>query len=270
LADHLDAVLAQRLASRAYQALNRVCLGKARRVRFRSRSRGLSSIENKRNDTGLRFELQAPEKGNQGFLIWKDDHLPALIDWNDPVVKHGLAHRIKYARLVQRRASSPKAQGADHQGNRYFVQLALEGVPYHKPRHTVGTDTIGADLGPSTIALVPRKGEASLSVFGEELEPDEKQIRRLQRKMDRQRRAANPDNYDERGRIKKAGTKKLWWKQSKGYQKTRRRKAEKERKLAAHRKSLHGRLVHEVIAEGNTIILEKFHTRRGRNSMERA
>jgi transposase len=257
LADHLDAVLAQRLASRAYQALNRVCLGKARRVRFRSRSRGLSSIENKRNDTGLRFDLQAPEEGNQGFLIWKDDHLPALIDWNDPVVKHGLAHRIKYARLVQRGASSPKAQGADHQGNRYVVQLALEGVPYHKPRHTVGTDTIGADLGPSTIALVPRKGEASLSVFGEELEPDEKQIRRLQRKMDRQRRAANPDNYDERGRIKKAGKKKLVWKQSKGYQKTRRRKAEKERKLAAHRKSLHGRKVHELIAEGNTIILEK-------------
>ena len=33
LADHLDAVLAQTLATRAYQALNRVCLGQARRVR---------------------------------------------------------------------------------------------------------------------------------------------------------------------------------------------------------------------------------------------
>src|SRR5215467_13426568 len=45
LADHLDAVLAQTLASRAYRALNRVCLGKAKRVRFKSRGRGLSSIE---------------------------------------------------------------------------------------------------------------------------------------------------------------------------------------------------------------------------------
>src|SRR6266513_162851 len=35
IADHLDAVLAQTLASRAYDALNRVCLGKARRVRFK-------------------------------------------------------------------------------------------------------------------------------------------------------------------------------------------------------------------------------------------
>src|SRR5215831_16265974 len=38
IADHVDAVLAQTLATRAYRALNRVCLGQARRVRFRSRS----------------------------------------------------------------------------------------------------------------------------------------------------------------------------------------------------------------------------------------
>lgn len=66
LAEHLDAVVSQTLATRAYQALNRVCLGKARRVRFKSRGRGLSSLENKRNDTGLRFVLQKPEEGHQG------------------------------------------------------------------------------------------------------------------------------------------------------------------------------------------------------------
>src|SRR5712692_11846117 len=66
IADHLDAVLAQTLATRAYDALNRVCLGEARRVRFKSRGRGLSSIENKRNDTGLRFVLHKPAEGNQG------------------------------------------------------------------------------------------------------------------------------------------------------------------------------------------------------------
>src|SRR5262249_21194866 len=107
LADHLDAVLAQTLASRAYRALNRVCVGQARRVRFKSRGRGLSSLENKRNNTGLRFVLQKPEEGNRGFLIWKDDQLEAVIDWEDEMVTHGLETcRIKYARLVQRRASS--------------------------------------------------------------------------------------------------------------------------------------------------------------------
>jgi hypothetical protein len=257
IAEHLDAVLAQRLSTRAYQALNRVCLGAAGRVRFKSRGRGLSSIENKRNDTGLRFLLQPGKEGNRGVLIWKEDQLEAVIDWDDPVVKHGLDQRIKYARLLQRKASSERAEGADALGYRYCVQLALEGAPHHKPRHRVGHEVIGADVGPTTIALVPREAEASLSVFCEELAPDEKRVRRLERQMDRQRRAANPDNYDEQGRIKKRGKTRLCWKTSKSYQKTRRRQAEHERRLAAHRKSLHGRKVHEIVEVGNTVILEK-------------
>ena len=257
LAEHLDAVLAQTLASRAYRALNRVCVGKATRVRFKSKSRGLSSIENKRNDTGLRFVLQSPEEGHAGYLLWHDDHLPAIIDWDDPVVKHGLDHRIKYARLVRRRASSPRARGADRKSERYFVQLALEGLPHHKPKHTVGTDTIGLDLGPSSIAIVPRQAEARLEPLCAELRPDEKAIRRLQRQMERQRRAANPEHYDEKGRPKKRGKGTPRWKQSKGYQASKRRKAARERKLSAHRKSLHGRLVHQIVAVGHTIITEK-------------
>ncbi|GHO51374.1 AAA family ATPase [Ktedonospora formicarum] len=257
IAEHIDAVLAQTLASRAYRALNRVCLGKARRVRFKSRGRGFCSIENKRNDTGLRFVLQPPEKGNAGFLLWNGDRLPALIDWQDEVVCHGLRHRIKYARLLQRPASSKRAAGADAEGNRYCVQLALEGTPHRKAKHTVGQGIVGADLGPSTLALVPQEGQASLEVLCAELAPDAKAIRRLQRQMDRQRRAGNPEHYDEKGRIRKQSKQKRQWKQSKHSQATRRRKATKERKLAAHRKSLHGRKVHEVMALGKTIILEK-------------
>jgi hypothetical protein len=257
LADHLDAVLAQTLATRAYHALNRVCVGKAKRVRFKSRGRGLSSIENKRNDTGLRFVLEPPEEGNRGWLIWKEDQLAAVIDWDDEVVAYGLRHCIKYARLVQRRTSSERAAGADRRGYRYFVQLALCGMPLQKPKHPVGHDIIGADLGPSTIALVPRAGEASLSLFCEELAPDEQAIRRLQRRMERQRRAANPDNYAAQGRIKKQGKKWLKWKTSKSYERTRRRKATRERRLSAQRKSLHGRKAHEIVAVGNTIIIEK-------------
>ncbi len=257
VADHLDAVLAQRLATRAYQALNRVCVEEAKRVRFKSRGRGLSSIENKRNDTGLRFVLQSPQEGCAGYLLWHDDRLAALINWNDPVVKHGLSHRIKYARLIRRRASSRRAQGTDSQGERYCVQLVLSGVPYQKPKHAVGSDTIGLDLGPASIAIVPREAEARLEPLCAELHPDEQAIRRLQRQMERQRRANNPEHYDEQGRARKRGKQGLHWKTSARYERTRRRKATKERKLAAHRKSLHGRMVHEIVRVGNTVILEK-------------
>jgi hypothetical protein len=214
-------------------------------------------VENKRTNTGLRFVLQPPEEGNAGYLLWQDDRLPALIDWEDQIVTYGLAHHIKYARLIVRPASSARAQGADQEGQRYFVQLALEGVPYQKPKHQIGSDTVGLDLGPSTIALVPREGTPRLEVLCAELTPDTSAIHRLQRQMDRQLRANNPENYDEQGRIKKRGKQRLLWKHSKRYLATRRRKATRERKLAAHRKSLHGRLVHEIVAVGTTIITEK-------------
>jgi hypothetical protein len=258
IADHIDSVMAQTLATRAYRAANRVCLGQAKNVRFKSKGRGLDSVENKYTESGLRFVLD-PNAGDGGFLLWNSEVLPARIEWRDVVVRHGLRHPIKYARLMRRKASSPKAQGADSAGYRYYVQLILKGKPYQKPKHTVGTEVVGLDVGPSTIAIVPQQGEAQLLPFCEELRPDARAKRRLQRKLDRQRRANNPQNYDEKGRIKKRGRgkRRLTWKTSRGYIATRRRLAAKERKLSAHRKSLHGRLVHQIIRRGNTIRTEK-------------
>jgi hypothetical protein len=113
------------------------------------------------------------------------------------------------------------------------------------------------DLGPASIAIVPREAEARLEKLGAELRPDERVIRRLQRRMERQRRASNPEHYDERGRVKKRGKGAKGWKQSRGYQATRRRKADRERRMAAHRKSLHGQLVHQIVAVGHTVSTEK-------------
>src|SRR6266566_4196371 len=130
IAEHLDSNTAQKLATRAYQAANRVCLGQAKKVRFKSCGRGLDSIEGKTNKQGIHFVLHNPTEGNEGFLIFQQDRLPALIDWHDPVVQHGLRHPIKFVRLLRRRATSPQAQGADCEGYRYYAQLALEGVAY--------------------------------------------------------------------------------------------------------------------------------------------
>lgn len=165
IAEHLDANTAQTLASRAYQATNRVCIGQARRVRFRRSGRGLESLEGKTNKQEIRFVLQQPPEGTQGWLVWGQDPLAAVIDWNDPVVHHGLRQRIKYARLLRRKASSPCAKGADRGGYRYYAQLALEGMPYQKPKHPVGQESVGLDLGPSTIAIVPEQGQARLETF---------------------------------------------------------------------------------------------------------
>jgi hypothetical protein len=207
-----------------------------------------------RNDVGMRFVLD-PHAGDGGFLIWHEQVIPASIDWRDPVVQHGMRHTIKYVRLVRRKAPSLQAQGAGTDGNRYSVQLVLEGHAAVKPKHEKGgKDTIGPDIGPSTLAIVPRSGAAELITFCEELRPDTRKKRRLQRKMDRQRRANNPDNSDEKGRVKKG---RLHGKESKRYQATRRQHAHTARKFAAHRKSLHGHLAHRIAQVGATITIEK-------------
>jgi len=258
LAEHLDSLMAQKLASRAYQAAKRVCVGEARRVRFRSQGRGLDSVEGKTNISGLRFHLQAAAEGNQGWLSWHGEQIPALIDWQDEVVHHGLQQRIKYVRLLRQRASSPQAQGADCRGFVYSVQLILEGHPLQKPTNRPGKGAVGLDLGPSTLAIVPQAGTARLLLLAEELAPDARKRRRLQRHLERQRRANNPQHYDAQGRLKKRqGQGRRVWRESHRYQQTRRRLATTERKLAAHRRSLHGRLANQIIRLGDDLRIEQ-------------
>ncbi|MDR9785789.1 MAG: zinc ribbon domain-containing protein [Peptococcaceae bacterium MAG4] len=72
--------------------------------------------------------------------------------------------------------------------------------------------------------------------------------------MDRQRRANNPGNYNPDGTVKKG---KLRWKNSKRYLKTRAKFAELNRRQAAYRKSLHGKLINDILRRGNEIHLEK-------------
>ena len=145
-------------------------------------------MEGKRNDTGMRFVLQQAVESNQRGLLWSEDHFSTLIDWKGVEVAYGLRQGIKYAQLVRHQASSPRARGADGEGNRYFVQVIVEGTPYQKAKNLPGTDTMELDIGPSTLAVVPREGEAHLVEFCQELRLAIGKKRRLQR------RATNPHN----------------------------------------------------------------------------
>ena len=95
--------------------------------------------------------------------------------------------------------------------------------------------------------------QALLQPFCPEVAPDAQALRRLDRQLDRQRRANNPANYDERGRVKR-GPKR--WKASKRQRQVQARRRELYRKLAATRKRSHGQLAHRVLALGSTFQLE--------------
>lgn len=114
---------------------------------------------------------------------------------------------VKYVRLVRRKLA---------RRDRFYAQLVCEGEPYRKANHARhGHGRL--DLGPSTIAVV--SGEtATLDHFCAELQPAQAVTRRLQRKLDRSRRATNPDHFRFDGTVK-PGPKR--WTRSASYQRTR-------------------------------------------------
>ena len=235
LGKHLDSHVIQKLATRAYGAANRLLLGQARRVRFKGKHQ-IDTLEGKVNTSGIRWCGDRVE--------WLGLVLTALLDEHDQVVAHGLACPVKYVRLVRRKLG---------ERNRFYAQLVCEGTPYRKPQHVLGQGIVGLDLGPSTIAVVA-ESEALLQPFCPEVTPNWRHLRRLDRQLDRQRRANNPANYDDRGQVKKG---KKRWKVSKRQRQVQARRREVYRNLAATRKRSHGHLAHRVLALGSTFHLEQ-------------
>jgi putative transposase len=237
LGEHLDINTVQKLATRAFKAAQAYAFGKRGRPRFKGRFQ-LDSIEGKSNDAGIRWRGDRVE--------WSGLHLAAIIDPKDQVIAHGLRSRVKYVRLVRRKLNGTP---------RYHAQLICEGQPFRKEKNTIGQDTVGLDIGPSTIAIVaPEAQTASLEVFCGELRSSQKAIRKLQRKTDRQRRLANPGNYNDDGTAKRGAR---TWRKSARQRQTGAKLAELHRQQAAHRKSLHGRMVNRILRLGRVIKLEK-------------
>lgn len=110
-------------------------------------------------------------------------------------------NRIKFCRVLKKYIRSKK---------RYFIQIVFEGIP--ETNFQIGKGEVGLDLGTSTVAI-SSKNEVKLLKLSE-TEQETRKIRILQRSLERKRRAANPENYDEKGKIKK---KRKKWKLSKNY-----------------------------------------------------
>ena len=242
LGEHLDSHVGQKLAKRAFEAVQKVALGKAKKVRFKGK-RGLHSLEGKTNAACIRWR--------EDRVLWNGLELPMVTDVaHDPTIQHGLSSRVKYVRLVRKDI---------HGQSRYYAQLVCEGVPYVKRNekgeriHPIGNETMGLDIGPSTIAIVGDT-QATLTQFAGEVVRDHKKIRRLQRKQYRQRRANNPECYDEKGQVIKG---KRPTKKSHHQRGTEAVLRELYRREAAHRKTLHGQLANQVIAIGIHIHTEK-------------
>ncbi len=231
---HLSSNETQKVALRAFQAAAQHAFGKRGRPRFK-RFRELSSVEGKTNAAGIRFK--------NGYVEWSGVRMPILAAPGDAWQAEALAAKTKYCRLVRRRLRGRY---------RWYVQLVQEGAAPVKYALGAG-GVVGLDVGPSTIAAVSER-DATLERFCPTVEQPWRELRRLERAMDRSRRATNPDNFDRRGRAKKG---KKRWVRSRRYQRLAEKRRERERRLAAERKRAHGELANRILAQGSAIKTEK-------------
>ena len=247
IAEKVDSNTQQKIATRAFNTAKKVLLGIAKKVKFKVTSR-FRSLEGKTNKTGIRWK--------DARFVWGKLKIKANIDWLNPVIKHGLDCRIKYCRILWRNLNGKR---------RWYVQLINEGLPYQKPKNYVSDGLIGLDLNVSNIAFVG-DNKAGLLPFAKDVPTYQKEIRRLQRKMERSRRANNLDNYhptfeSQKGRkiILKKGKSikgKRQWNKSKTYIKTAAKKRELERRKTAYAKSQNRKIVNEILRHGKHIKTE--------------
>lgn len=235
---------AQKIASRVYDALNRYLLG----------GRDLLGGRGQPRFKGLKRPLHSVEgKAQRGkHLVWdaQAQRLHLRPDWSiavrlpdlkkDEWLCTALDAPTKYCRLTWRNVRGHK---------RWFVQLVQEGLAPIKASLLarlvdVPKDALmGLDIGPSSIAWVSET-EAGLWRFCAEVQAPRKLVRCLQRQVDRQRRAANPENFDEQGRALKG---RRTWVKSGAQKRTEARLREVQAKLARQRANSHGRDINKLL-----------------------
>ena len=228
----------QRIAERAFACTELYAYGQRGRPRFKGKGRPLHSLEGKSAGSSISWNTGA------GCLEWGDLRLPALTppDGRDTWLEQALKARTKYARIVWRTIQGRR---------RWFVQLAQEGQAPLK--YQAGDAVVGLDIGPSTVAVYSQRG-AALVPLAPEVEQPWKAARRIQRAMDRSRRATNPQCFNPDGTWKR-GTKVSV--RSAGCRALRQDLAETERILAERRERSHGALANRILACGKVLQAER-------------
>ncbi|WP_452012023.1 hypothetical protein [Azospirillum largimobile] len=240
IGQHLGSHDTQTTSLRAFKAVQMHAFGKRGRPRFKGKNR-LSSVEGK-GDAVIRLHWQ----DEIPVVLWDGLVLPLLRDPRDRDgwQEQALSCRTKYVRVLRRSVRGK---------TRWYAQLVQEGVAPRKERLPVGAGIVGLDLGPSTLAAVSDT-DATLEPFCPGVADMDRVIRRLQRAMDRSRRATNPDAFNADGTYRRGARIAV---RSRRYRVLAAKKAEVERCLAAERKRAHGELANRVLAQGDTIKTEK-------------
>lgn len=190
----------------------------------------------------LAIKMNGKQGNNAKFITLRMLHNPKHAEYEMWALKGGV-DSVKVVKVVRRLVRSQ---------HKYYVQLTIEGEKPQKGR-TLGKGIVGIDIGPTTVA-VSGENVVSIDKLASKCDNIQEEITRLSRKIDRSRRANNPQNFNEDGTIKRGI--RLVWNDSKRYKELRRELAELRRKQAAIRKQQHIDRANSLLKEGDTFIVE--------------
>lgn len=243
--DNIDARTTRKIASNLWQAYEKFFYGNGGYIHYKKRN-SLNSLEGKTNTRGIRFR--------DDTILWNGLTIPVIIDYNNYYENQALKSEIAYCRIIRRFVRKKY---------KYYVQIIFKGTPPLKVdnetgevKHYIGEGDVGIDIGTSTIAYSSAT-DVKILELANKIQDIENEKRRLLRKMDRSRRATNPDNYNEDGTIKKQGNKKATWNKSNHYIKYQNQLRELYRKQSDVRKYQHECLANEIVSLGDNIYVEK-------------
>jgi hypothetical protein len=261
-----NSIIAQKTATRAWNTIKKKLFGQAKKVVFVKRGE-MDSFEGKNNVTGWRFKegkvisigrvfaLKVKEMDmylKEAFHLLNSQQIFQYKNKDGKTVTD--FYRVKYVRIVKRIVRGIV---------RYYAQLVCTGYPPVKRdrktgqvKYTLGKGPVGTDIGTSSIAV-----SGTTKVLLKNLAENIKKVNHVQRgirlynrKLDRSRRATNPLNVDEAGRIIK-GKKK--WEFSKNYKKQKAQLKELYRKLALYRKFSHQYEANRMVMLGDIFYIEE-------------
>jgi putative transposase len=256
--EHLPAQETQNLGARAFDAVRQWHLGKRGRPRFKNARRGLHSLAAKDGNGALRRKTDVA--GRLVGLQWGAGFVIPIA----PAATSGRRGREQRAELGEIEAlitagkvlSTRIVRTVINGRDAYRVQLVCDGRPTR--RHPIGDGRVSFDLGPSQIAVAVEQSDGAWSGWVEPLADairlDTMRLRRTQRHLDHQHHAGSSVCFDKDG-VHTTG--RCVWQHSAAAQQTVMRVAELHRRLAEHRKSLHGALSNRLLGHGTDIACER-------------
>ena len=243
--ENIDSLTARSIASNVWRAYEKLFYGNGEKIHYK-RYDSLNSLEGITNTQGIRFRNDT--------ILWNGLKIPVIIDYNNYYENQTLKSEIVCCRIVRKFIRTKY---------KYYVQITFKGNPPIKVdnetgevKHYIGEGDVGIDIGTSTI-VYSSATDVKILELANKVQDIENEKRRLLRKMDRSRRATNPDNYNEDGTIKKQGNKKVTWVKSNHYIKYQNELKELYRKQVDVRKYQHECLANEIISLGDNIYVEK-------------